>query len=59
MVSEIQVCEQALSDKEVEYLQVRGSKLDRFYLLPKIHKRSADVVCRPVISNCDTVTEHI
>ena len=38
MVSENQVCEQALSDKEAEYLQVRGSKLGRFYLLPKIHK---------------------
>ena len=33
--SEVQVCEQALSDKEAEYLQVRGSKLGQFYLLPR------------------------
>ena len=30
VVSEIQVCEQSLSDKEAEYLQVRESKLGRF-----------------------------
>ena len=59
VVSEIQVCEHALSDKEAEYLQVRGSKLGRFYLLPKIHKGLSDVVGRPVISNCGTATEHI
>ena len=59
VVSEIQVCEQALSDKEAEYLQVRDSKLVRFYLLPKIHKGLSDVVGRPVISNCGTATEHI
>ena len=59
VVSEIQVCEQALSDKEAEYLQVRGSKLGRFYLLPKMHKGFSDVVGRPVISDCGTATEHI
>ena len=59
VVSEIQICEQALSDKEVEYLQARGSKLGRFYMLAKIHKGLSDVVGRPVISNCGTATEHV
>ena len=59
VVLENQVCEQALSDKEAEYLQVKGSKLGRFYLLPKIHKGLSDVAGRPVISNCGTATEHI
>ena len=59
VVSEIQVCEQSLSDKEAEYLQVRESKLGRVYLLPKIYKGLSDVVGRPVISNCGTATEHI
>ena len=59
IVSEIQVCEQSLSDTEAEYLQVRESKLGRFYLLPKIHKGLSDVVGRPVISNCGTATERI
>ena len=48
-----------MSDKEAEYLQVKGFKLGRFYLLPKIHKGLEDVVGRPVISNCGTATEHI
>ena len=59
IVSEIQVCEKALSDKEVDYLQVNSSKLGRFYLLPKIHKGLSDVIGRPVISNCGTATEHV
>ena len=37
-VTEIQVCDVGLSDKEASYLQVQRSKLGRFYLLPKIHK---------------------
>ena len=48
-----------MSDKEAEYLQVKGFKLGRFYLLPKILKGLEDVVGRPVISNCGTATEHI
>ena len=59
VVLEIQVCEHALSDKEAEDLQVRGSKLGRFYLLFKIHKGLSDVFDRPVISTCGTATEHI
>ena len=48
-----------MSDKEAECFQVRGSKSGRFYLLPKIHKGLSDVVGKPVISNCNTATEHI
>ena len=40
-------------------MQVSSSKLGRFYLLPKIHKGLSDVGGRPVISNCDTATEHV
>ena len=58
-VTEIQVCDVGLSDKEASYLQVQRSKLGRFYLLPKIHKGLSGVVGRPVISNCGTVTEHV
>ena len=58
-VTEIQVCDVGLSDKEASYLQVQKSKLGRFYLLPKIHKGLSGVVGRPVISNCGTVTEHV
>ena len=42
-----------------DYLQVKDSKLGRFYLLPKIHKGLSSVKGRPVISNCGTITEHI
>ena len=46
--------------KEVTgYLEVKDSKLGRFYLLPKIHKGLSSVKGRPVISNCGTITEHI
>ena len=58
-VSEIQVCDPGVSDKGASYLQVKKSKLGRFYLLPKIHKGLSNVVGRPVISNCGTATEHI
>ena len=40
-------------------MQVRCSRLGRFYLLPKIHKGLSDVVGRLVISNRGTATEHI
>ena len=33
-VTEIQVCDPGLSDKEASYLQVQRSKFGRFYLLP-------------------------
>ena len=52
----MQVYDRELSNKEAESLQIKGSKLGRFYLLPE---GLEDVVSRPVISNCGTATEHI
>ena len=42
-----------------DYLQVKDSRLGRFYLSPKVHKGLSSVKGRPVISNCGTITEHI
>ena len=39
----------------VQYLSGGGSKVGRFYLLPKIHKGLNGVKGRPVISNCATL----
>ena len=38
---------------------MNNPRLDRFYLLPKIHKRLSSVPGRPVISNCGYYTENI
>ena len=38
---------------------IKDPKFARFYLLPKIHKRSENVPRRPVISNCGFYTENI
>ena len=47
-------------DKKIfEYLLVKKPQLGRFYLLPKIHKRTFNVPGRPVISNNGTATENI
>ena len=35
------------------------TKSDKFYLLPKIHKKLSNVPGRPVISNCGYYTENI
>ena len=43
----------------VQYYSGWGSKVGRFYLLPKIHKGINGVKGKPVISNCATCTEHI
>ena len=40
-----------MDEKTLEYFLVNNPKLGRFYLLPKIHKRSNGVPGRPVISN--------
>ena len=52
--------EEDLGLEEVtEYLEVKDSKLGRFYLMPRIHKGLSSVKERPVISNSGTITEHI
>ena len=43
----------------LNYFVVEVSKIARFYLLPKIHKRLHNVPGRPVISNCSFYTENI
>ena len=42
-----------------EYLYIKRPQLVRFYLLPKIHKRTKNVPGRPIISNKGTATENI
>ena len=46
-------------EEVTKYLEVKDSRLGRFYLLPKIHKGLSSVKGRPVISNSGTITEHI
>ena len=49
-----------ISDKKLNYFTYQYKKvasLGKLHLLPKIHKRSANVSGKPVISNCGTPTE--
>ena len=48
-----------IDNKNRKYLVVLKSRLGRFYLLPKIHKRLDNVPGQPVISNCGTAMERI
>ena len=41
-----------LSDNNFEYFMIQGSKLVRFYLLPKLHKRLKNLARWHVISKC-------
>ena len=45
--------------KTNKYFEVKDSKIARFYLLPKIHKRLNNVPGRPAISNCGYYRENI
>ena len=47
------------SNDALNYFLVKDPKFDRFYLLPKIHKRFHNLLGRPVISNCGFFTENI
>ena len=44
---------------KLDYLLINNPKLGRSYLLPKIHKRLHNVLCRTVISNSSYFTENI
>ena len=49
-----------ISDKQLKYFTCQYKKVSnlcKLYLLPKIHKRLANVPRRPVISSCGTPTE--
>ena len=48
-----------LNADTIKYFMVKDPKFERFYLLPKIHKRLHDVPDRPVISNCGYYTKNI
>ena len=48
-----------LSNETLNYFLVKDPKFDRFYLLPKIHKRFHNLPGRPVISNCGFFPENI
>ena len=48
-----------ISGENYRYLKGKESKIGRFYLLPKIHKRMENVPGRPVVSNCGTATERL
>ena len=48
-----------IDEKLADYLYIKRRQLGRFYLLPKIHKRTASVPGKPVISNNSTATENI
>ena len=48
-----------IDKKLFEYLHIKRQQLSRFYLLPKIHKKTKNVPGRPVISNSGTATENI
>ena len=48
-----------INNKVRDYLIMKKPQLGRFYLLPKIHKRTLNVPVRPVISNNGTATENI
>ena len=51
-----------ISGSELKYFTYnfeKATSLEKFYLLPKIHKRLGNVPGRPVISNCRTPTEKV
>ena len=48
-----------LFKETLNHFAVEDPKFARFYLLPKIHKRSHNVPGSSIISNCDLYTENI
>ena len=51
-----------ISESELKYFTYnfkKATNLGKFYFLPKIHKRLANVPGRPVISDCGTLTEKV
>ena len=44
------------NNKVRDYLIMKKPQLGRFYLLPKIHKRTSNIPGHPVISNNGTAT---
>ena len=51
-----------ISESELKYFTYnfkKATNLDKVYFLPKIHRRLANILGRPVISNCVTPTEKV
>ena len=48
-----------INNKVRDYLIMKKPQLGRFYLLPKMHKKTSNEPGRPVISNNGTATENI
>ena len=48
-----------ISNKVRDHRLMKNPQLGRFYLLPKIHKRTSNVPGRPVISNNGIASENI
>ena len=48
-----------INNKVRDYLIMKKPQLGKFYILPKILKRTSNVPRRPVISNNGTATENI
>ena len=48
-----------ITQANLKYLKGESLNLEKFYLLPKIHKSLVEVPGRPVVSNCGTPTERI
>ena len=55
----LEVPNDSSAEDTLNYFLVKDPKLERFYLLPKVHKRVYDAPGRPVISNCGFYTENI
>ena len=48
-----------IDKKLADYFYIKRPQLGRFYLLLKVHKRTASVPGRPIISNSNTTIENI
>ena len=48
-----------INNKVRDYLIIKKPQLGRFYLLPKIHKRTSNIPGSPVISNNGIATENM
>ena len=48
-----------ITENKKQFNFKKATNVGKLYLLPKIHKRLSNVLGRPVISNCVTLTEKV